>query len=494
MNPQVLVVGAGPVGLTMAAELARFGISVRIVDKTPARTVLSKALVLWSRTLELLARDGGAEDFIACGRRVTAANIIAGGRSVGHVSTGALTTPFPYALMLRQSETERLLEERLHRHGVDIERQVELVRFEDRVDAVCATLRHADGQEEMLEADWLIGCDGAHSVVRHGLGLTFEGSTTDADWVLADVQLQGLPYPDHEITTFWHRDGVLAVFPISPGRYRVIADVDASGGAETGAPTLERVQQLIDRRGPGGIVAHDPVWLSSFCINERIVDAYRQGRVFVAGDAAHVHSPAGGQGMNTGMQDAFNLAWKLALTCRGVAHPHLLGSYDLERRAIGHLVLRNAARFTEVAMLRNPIAQQLRNLVAHLMIGLPAVRQAMAASMAEVSIGYRDSPLNGPEAPGLQPRPGERLVPKVAVRYPGSGDSPRFVLHADRSAEVDRLMHAFGDLVEPDLRPAVAPDGMWLVRPDGYVAATGYRGELAPVHDYLLGITRPRGQ
>jgi len=492
MKTQVLVVGAGPVGLTMAAELARFGVRVRIIDKAPARTTLSKALILWSRTLELLARDGGTQDFTALGSKVTAANIIAGHRSIAHVTTRALPTPYPYALMLPQSDTERLLEERLNAHGVVTERQVELLSFQEQGDAVHATLRDAAGCEQVVQAEWLIGCDGAHSVVRHGAGLAFSSTTMDTDWVLADAHLTGFPYPDNEITSVWHEDGVLVVFPISPGRYRVVADVGASRGSAPRNPTLEDMQQLLDRRGLGGIVAQQPLWLSAFRINERIVDSYQAGRALLAGDAAHVHSPAGGQGMNTGMQDAFNLAWKLAMVCTGTAHAGLIDSYSQERRAIGEIVLRNAARLTEVATMRNPIGQHLRNLVGHAMMGLARVGQAMAAGMAEVSLAYRNSPLNGPEAPHAHPRPGERVMPVDGVRGAGEGSTPRFALYAQSGAQVHALLGQFPDLLEPQLRPPIAPGAVWLVRPDGYVAMTATSHLLEPIGRYLRGLQPAR--
>jgi 2-polyprenyl-6-methoxyphenol hydroxylase-like FAD-dependent oxidoreductase len=344
MKTQVLIVGAGPVGLTMAAELARYGVAVRIVDKAMRRTDKSKALVLWSRTLELLARAGCAEKFVAAGQQVTAANIIAGGAMIGHVDLTGVASPYRYALMLPQSETERLLEEHLRSFGVTVEREVELTAFTPGASAVAATLRRGGGELESLETEWLVGCDGAHSTVRHGLGLPFAGTTLQSDWILADIHLQGYPFPGAELAMYWHQDGVLAVFPISPGRFRVIADLGMSEGAHPADPTLDQVQATIERRGPGGLFASDPIWLSAFRINERKVTHYRSGRVFVAGDAAHVHSPAGGQGMNTGMQDAINLAWKLALACRQACPDALLDSYSIERSAVGEQVLKAAGR------------------------------------------------------------------------------------------------------------------------------------------------------
>jgi 2-polyprenyl-6-methoxyphenol hydroxylase-like FAD-dependent oxidoreductase len=490
MIPQVLIVGAGPVGLTMAGELARYGVTVRIVDKAAGRTDKSKALVLWSRTLELLDRPGCREAFVAAGHKVNAANVVAGDKLIGHISLSQVESPYPYMLMLPQSDTERLLEENLARQGVSVERQVEVTRFTHDDHGTTATLHHADGHEETVATDWLIGCDGAHSTVRHGLGLSFLGDTLQSNWILADLHLKGYPYPDTEIATYWHAEGVLVVFPISPGRFRVIANIDLAAGVTPAAPTLEQVQAVMDQRGPGGMVAADPIWLAAFRINERKVGDYRTGRVFVAGDAAHVHSPAGGQGMNTGMQDAFNLAWKLALVCRGrCADGKLLDSYSIERSAVGAQVLANAGHLTAVAVLENHAAQTVRNLVGHVLLGLAPVRHAIANQMTEVSIGYSQTPLNGPAARGLGgPELGQRVAPIAGQAPIGLGSQPRFVLFAAAGDGAAGLVAKFPELVDAAVRPPLVSGGMWLVRPDGYVACSAKSGDEQGIADYLQKI------
>ena len=355
MKTDVLIVGAGPVGITMASELARYGLSVRIVDKNIQRTDKSKAIVVWARTLELLDRMGpGVTDrFIQAGLKAEHTNIFANGEQIAHVDLSGVDSAYKFVLLIQQSETERLLEEQLAGFGVKVERRTELKTFEQTAEGVTCGLANADGSEEKVEASWLIGCDGAHSIVRHGLGMNFEGSTMLNDWVLADVHISGLEgAPAGNI--YWHVDGVLAIFPLGGTRYRVIADVGesaSSGIGEHRAPTLEEVQRILDVRGPDGWVASDPVWMSGFTINERKVANYRAGRVFLAGDAAHVHSPAGGQGMNTGMHDAFNLAWKLAQVSRGLCAPEpLLTSYNAERSAVAKLVLEATGRATTIAL------------------------------------------------------------------------------------------------------------------------------------------------
>jgi 2-polyprenyl-6-methoxyphenol hydroxylase-like FAD-dependent oxidoreductase len=492
MTTQVLVAGAGPVGLTMAAELARYGVSVRIIDKAAQRTDKSKALVLWSRTLELLDRAGCGDAFVAAGHKVVAANIIAGSRTIGHVTFDGVDSPYSYALMLPQSDTERLLEAHLGSLGVTVERQVELAGFSDNGSGVSATLQHQDGREEIVETDWLIGCDGAHSTVRHTLGLPFLGETLQTDWILADAHMSATAMPDSEMAVYWHEDGVLVVFPISPGRYRIIADIGLSEAAHPVDPTLEQVQAIVDRRGPGGLTLFDPFWLSAFRINERKVGDYRSGRAFVAGDAAHVHSPAGGQGMNTGMQDAINLAWKLALVCRGTCTAgKLLDSYSEERTAVGARVLANAGRMTTVAVLRNHTAQVVRNLVAGFLFGIGPVRRAMADTMSEVSIGYPDSPLNGPDTHGLgHPSAGERVRPVAGQALVGAGGGPRFALFAAPGEAVMGLLRDFANLLDPVVRPPLAAGGVWLVRPDGYTACVVKDSDAGAIADYLRGLER----
>jgi 2-polyprenyl-6-methoxyphenol hydroxylase-like FAD-dependent oxidoreductase len=284
----VLVVGAGPVGLTMAAELRRYGVELRIIEKSATRTDKSKALVLWSRSLELIERMGCVDRFLAAGMQVQGARISRGSDLIGDVTFDGVKSRYPFALMIPQNETERLLEERLEEFSTKVERLTELSGFAVRPDGVTADLRSADGKEERVEADWLIGCDGAHSTVRHGLGMEFAGSAQPSDWVLADLRLEGLNCDKLDI--FWHAKGILAFFPIVGDRYRVIVDL---GPAKTAAghadPTLGEVQSLVDERGPGDIHLHDPFWLSGFRINERKVKDYQRGRVFLAGDAAHIH-------------------------------------------------------------------------------------------------------------------------------------------------------------------------------------------------------------
>ena len=497
MKTDVLVVGAGPVGLTMATELARYGMSVRIIDQNTSRTDKSKALVLWARTLELMDRmaPGCTERFIAAGLKVENANIFSGEEKIAHVDLGSVDSPYKFVLMIPQSETERLLEEQLDVFGVKTERQLALNDFEQSEEGVKCSLVRSDGSKEIVEASWLIGCDGAHSTVRHRLGKSFEGSTMLNDWILADLHLSGVTGPP-AIDIYWHAQGVLALFPLEGTRYRVIADVGESSGSigegQRPAPTLEEVQQILDVRGPKGLIASDPVWMSSFSINERKVANYRAGRVFLAGDAAHVHSPAGGQGMNTGMQDACNLAWKLALVDKElcVTEP-LLRSYSEERSAIAKLVLEATGKATAMALMQGDLKQSIRNHIASLVFGFAPVRHMMANVLSEVAVGYSDSPLNrNVNFERSAPAPGKRALIRVGEPAVGGGTSPRFALFAAENDKHEGLLKEYTDVLEPRLRAPYQAEGLWLVRPDGYVALRAKSGDVDAVRRYLSELCR----
>ena len=374
---------------------------------------------MWSRSLELLDRAGSAEDFISAGLRLHASNFIADGKHLARVDFDGIQSPYAFALSIPQSETERILEERLFALGIRVDRNVELASLAAAAESVRCVLRPRDGLEEETEVDWLIGCDGAHSSIRKDLGLEFRGDTIPYDFALADIHVAGLEVASDELAVFFHGDGIMLFIPIKGDRYRIIADLGPSTGGSRVDPTIEEVQAIIDRRVGGSVRLCQPIWLAAFGINERKVDTYRQGRVFVAGDAAHIHSPAGGQGMNTGIQDAMNLAWKLALVVQGKAKPDILDSYTDERSPVAKQVLADSGRLTSIGMTKNPVLQQLRNLFAHHVLGFPAARHAMAERLSETFFGYRHSPLNSGSAAGLNgPAPATALWMKNRLDWP----------------------------------------------------------------------------
>jgi 2-polyprenyl-6-methoxyphenol hydroxylase-like FAD-dependent oxidoreductase len=537
-NCDALIVGAGPIGLTLALELERHGLKCRIIDRCAAPTDKSKALVVWSRSLELLAQAGVADDFVSAGMWAKGARIFGGGKMLVHVLVHRDDTAYPQPLMIPQSETERVLCENLKKRGLQVDRQCELVEFkhtnDDSFSPVIATLQHADGSQETVTCNWLCGCDGAHSTVRKQLGLEFTGDFEPNDWMLADVHLDG-DLPNDEISAYWHRDGVVIFFPFAKGRFRVIADMGKA--PSTGRPTdpsLADAQRVVDERGPAGIKLHDPVWLAGFRIHERKVKEYGVGSIFLSGDAAHIHSPAGGQGMNTGMQDAFNLAWKLALVHHGKARREILSSYTQERGEVGDMVLRDAGIFTRVATLRNPMLQFMRNHLMALAGKLNAVQERAISSLSELGIHYPNSPLNCDDAGnawGNAVHAGDRLPDANTVcshakpirlldAIRGTGYTLLLLPETGDVATVEGMLtsaHHVTDHYHSSIKTALvlpsAPvdarqegesatilvdeshevrtrlglngSAIALIRPDGYIAFRGHNGSWSKLGDYL---------
>jgi len=399
----VLIVGAGPTGLLLAGELRRFGVTVRLVEKLAAPSPLSRAIALHARTLEVLEELGVAERFVQAGVRYRRARLFAGpssgsvGEPIVETSFDELDTAYPFALGLPQDVTERLLTELLATRGGQVERGVELVELTQDARGCRATL----SQGEVVECAWVVGCDGAHSKVRKALGLTFAGETNPERFWLADVKA-AWDLPRDGITSFFGPDGVLACFPLPDDRWRLIFSLGPATDGEPRDPTLAEVEGLASARAGRAAGLSDPAWLGAFRINTRQVAAYRVGRAFVAGDAAHIHSPVGGQGMNTGLQDAHALAWRLALVVRnhvsGAAAPggaadRLLDSWSSERHAIGAAMLRATALATTVGTLRAPLARAVRDRVAGFLASLEPVQQRLVRSVAELDLTYRRSEL-----------------------------------------------------------------------------------------------------
>ncbi|WP_329117505.1 FAD-dependent monooxygenase [Streptomyces sp. NBC_01353] len=409
----VLIVGAGPVGLSAAAELRRRGVHCRLVDRLPARLPYAKAVGIQPRTLEIWDRMGLARAVLEVAVPMRGQSIHINGREVARIEL-ALPPEVPYGFAaLPQYETERLLEEYVAGLDTTVERGTELLSFTQDQDGVTARLRTAAGVDEELRTRYLIGCDGAHSTVRKGLGLSYEGGAFPEEYMLGDVEADwDLPY-GYGLRSLHHAedgstDDVLVAIPLpGTGRYRMSMMVppelsaqgrDASGdGVAHGlegsrAPELSHIQAVVDRLAPTPTRVSALRWSSVFRISHRIVDSYGDGRVFVAGDAAHIHPPTGAQGMNTGIQDACNLAWKLALVLDGEAGPALLASYDAERRPVGEEVVGRTVRHATQGMETDPEDPS-----------------TLMLREAQLLVAYRDGPLAGSAyGPDDAPQPGDR--------------------------------------------------------------------------------------
>jgi 2-polyprenyl-6-methoxyphenol hydroxylase-like FAD-dependent oxidoreductase len=422
----VLVVGAGPTGLALAAELAAFGVRARLIDRGLDRVHESRALAIQPRTLEVLAGLGVTGELIAGGNRAVQLRLHVPGRvlTVPMFDLGLDDTAYPFLLFLSQAETERVLGEHLAAAGVPVERGVELADLGDAADAATATLRHRDGREEVVSARYVAGCDGGHSTVRRLAKIRFEGSSYPQTFVLADTEADGVePSAAH---AFISDQGMLFFFPLGkPATWRLLAMRPPADRTPPDAPVvLGEVQALAGTYTGGTVRLHDPVWMTNFRLHHRAAAHYRAGRVFLAGDAAHVHSPAGAQGMNTGIQDAVNLGWKLAQILRGVTDPALLDTYEAERAPIGKMVLRFTDRAFTIATSTNPIVRYARTRLAPPVIPLALKARTARAhafrTVSQLDIRYRHSrlSLNGPNPPRNGPKAGDRL-PDASIIHHG---------------------------------------------------------------------------
>jgi len=471
----VVVAGAGPTGLLLALALRRYGVAVQVVERLPGPASTSRALALWPRSLEILDRYGCTPALAAAAHRPPAFAIVDHGRPLAAIPFRPLPDcAFDGPFLLAQAETEAVLAAEAEAAGVPIERGVELRAFEADAGGVHLTLQQADGAERRLTAAWLVGCDGAHSTVRHGLPVTFEGEAEAVQWVIVDYRLGGdFPSP----TAFWTDEGLMLAFPFGRGLVRLVLQV-GEGEGRPDIPSPAAVAALVAARGAAALLAGEPLWISTFGIQERQVSQYRSGRVLLAGDAAHVHSPAGGQGMNTGLQDAFNLAWKLALVSRGLAGQGLLDSYDAERRPVGAAVIALSAGMLRMATLRNPLLRGLRRLLLPLLLDRPFVARRQQRRLSEVDIAYDDSPLDVKGSAKTRLRPGRRLP--TAGEYL-SADDPRPQLLLPPDGALAGVLDGLPPAVTPrPLAPGVwaalrqqagqPADGAVLLRPDGHLA------------------------
>ncbi len=389
---RVLICGAGPTGLVTAIKLARAGVAVDIVDRRTEPSPLSKAAAVWRRTLEVLHGDVPVDRFLERGRILHGVRIGLRDRLLRQIDFGGRSGRFPTGLLIPQAETESLLIEALSSLGIEIRRGVELTGFVAESGGVRVDLRTADA-EEAVEYDWLIGADGARSAVRHGLGVRFPGSTVAHRWLLGDLDFEE-PGDEDWMSLYFADDGLAAMFPYGGGRWRLVADGGpVASEVEPRDPDLAEIESVLRERTGVESRIVGTTWLAEFRINERIVDSYRHGRVLLVGDAAHIHSPLGGQGMNTCIQDAVNLAWKLALVVRGEADETLLDTYEAERRPVGAAVVKITTRALDLAMSRNLLARLLQRHVMPSLLGLRFLQRRVVRLLSEIAIDYRRGPL-----------------------------------------------------------------------------------------------------
>lgn len=387
-NIPVLIVGAGPTGLMMAFELARHGIAFRIIDKKPEPTKLSNAAALQTRTLEIFRQLGIADDFLRVGQPCKTICFYDRGKEFARANLDQLDSLYPFILALPQAATETILDRKLEELQHHVERSRELVALQMNLSDAEVIVRHHDGVEETIRCEWLLGCDGAHSTVRERCNAHFPGDDIQEQFVVADATLDSFLRPD-QIHIFSANGYMLGVFPLGEQRFRLGGNMHL--GYSRKSYTENDVRELVGERSYGQLTARSVSWISPFWIHSKMTEHMRLNRVFLLGDAAHIHSPVGGQGMNTGLQDAHNLAWKLALVIQGRAEESLLDSYEAERMPVIREVVETTDRFTRMLLISNPLALFLRKYIIKCLLSIKSVNRYITRRLTQISIHYKTS-------------------------------------------------------------------------------------------------------
>ncbi|HEY5072193.1 MAG TPA: FAD-dependent monooxygenase [Caulobacteraceae bacterium] len=480
---EVLIIGAGPTGLVLALWLAKLGVGARIIDRSSEPGTTSRAVAVQARTLELYRQLDLTDELVARAHKTPAVNLWVRGAKAARVpfeTVGLGLTPYPFLLTFPQDLHERLLIERLGGFGIAVERRTELAGFEDDGETITARLRRPDGSEEACEAGFVAGCDGARSRVREGMASGFPGGTYRQVFYVADVEARGPPI-DGELHVDLDEADFLAVFPLAgKGRARLIGTVrdERADRAET-----LRFEDVSGRAIENLKVEVRKVnWFSTYHVHHRVTGSFRKGRAFLLGDAAHIHSPAGGQGMNTGIGDAINLAWKLAAVVRGGAEDSLLDSYEAERIGFARRLVASTDRAFSFATADGLLADLVRTRIAPLLIPavlrIDAAREFLFRTVSQITLNYRGGPLSAGIAG--QVHGGDRL-PWIEI-----GDHDNFAPLADMSWQAhvygspgDELaawcvarglaLHVFAWRDE-FAAAGLARGGLYLIRPDGYIA------------------------
>jgi 2-polyprenyl-6-methoxyphenol hydroxylase-like FAD-dependent oxidoreductase len=505
-DPQVLIAGAGPTGLNLALWLTRLGIRVRIIDKAPEPGTTSRALVVHARTLEFYRQLGIADEVVRKGNKFEAVNLWVKSQHVGHIELGALgqgLSPFPYMLIFPQDEHERLLIDHLEKAGVAIERPTELLDCKEQNNQIEARLRLADGTEQTCTADYIAGCDGAHSTVRKVMNANFPGGTYARLFYVADVAASG-PMINGELHVALDEADLLAIFPLhAPGHARLIGTIHNELAEKPGGLTWDDVSTtVIDRLG----VHIDTVnWFSTYHVHHRVADHFQQGRIFLLGDAAHIHSPVGGQGMNTGIGDAVNLSWKLADVLHNRAAAKLLDTFEPERIAFARRLVNSTDRAFTLVSSPGRLARFIRlNIVPRVLprvFDFTATRRLMFRTVSQIAINYRHSPISQGETEHL----------KAGDRLPWVAPNPETPITEDNFtplAAINWQVHIYGECYPSitqfcDERtlplhifhwtPAADTAGLqenalYLIRPDGYIAFADPTPTVGALEEYLKTI------
>jgi 2-polyprenyl-6-methoxyphenol hydroxylase-like FAD-dependent oxidoreductase len=513
MDTDILVVGAGPTGLMLANQLARHGVRAMIIDRHSGPAQQSRAMAVQARTMEIYAKMGLMEKALSLGARGTAANMWAAGTHTARIPIGDIgqgLSPYPFILMLGQDDNERIMGERLRDFGVEIQWNTELVALEQHPDHVDVTLKLPDGTRKRVSAAWVAGCDGARSPVREMSGITFPGELYQHVFFVADTEATG-SMRQGELNVYLWEDGFHLFFPMrGKDRWRVIG-ILPKALRDRDDLTFEEVVPAIQREAGANLAFRQCSWFSTYRIHHRAAERFRDRRCFLLGDAAHIHSPAGAQGMNTGLQDAYNLAWKLALVVKGRAHAALLDTYEQERIPVARRLLRTTDRAFQVIVTDGWFGKLFRTKilarVAAFAMTRESVRKLAFRTISQIGIRYPQSPLSQTlaGAPEGAPVAGDRF-PWLRLQFRADSatedlfqklDDTRFNLILIGQPAPSSVVSGPDDL----LRTHVIPDtpanrseyartntsgpAFYLLRPDGYVGLAGAQLDAGAVRRYL---------
>jgi 2-polyprenyl-6-methoxyphenol hydroxylase-like FAD-dependent oxidoreductase len=512
MDIDVLIVGAGPTGLMLANQLVRRGVRVEIVDRHAGPARETRALGVQARTMEIYAALGIVDRALELGKPGNGANIWAQGRKMAHVplgDAGRNATPYPYILVLGQDDNERIMGEKLRALGAAVAWNTELVGLKLDADKVTATLKQADGTTHDVRAAWVAGCDGAHSAVRELTGITFPGAPYEHVFFVADTEATGSMVPD-EVNVYLWRDGFHLLFPMrGKNHWRVVGILPAALRNKKDMRFEDVVPSLRQEAGTA-LSFKTCTWFSTYRIHHRSASRFRSGRCFLLGDAAHIHSPVGAQGMNTGLQDSYNLAWKLALVAKGQADAALLDSYEGERIPVARRLLNTTDRAFRLVVSDSWLAGLFRTKVlariAAFAMSIGRIQTIAFRTISQTGITYRDSALSKSLAglPAGAPRAGDRF-PWLHLKFRPDGETEdlfqrlddtqfNLIVVGQPAPPEDAL--GFGDMLRVHAVPAdpandrelarveIPQPSFYLLRPDGHVGLCGCRLDAADLRRY----------
>ncbi len=499
MENQVLIVGAGPTGLVLALWLAKSGISFRIVEKNAGPGLASRAMAVQARTLEFYRQLGIAEQVIESGILMRGGHLREGSRLVADFpfdNIGTDLSPYPFVLSFPQDDHERLLVKFLEESGVHVEWSTELTGFKEEEHSVTTTLRKGE-TEESGAFSYICGCDGAHSTTRQGLGLPFSGGTYEQLFYVTDVEVEGRPFSE-DVNACISTDSFCLVFPVrSSGMFRLIGIVPQELGA---AVTFEEIRPYVKKQIDVDVRAVN--WFSTYHVHHRVAEHFRRGRVFIAGDAGHIHSPAGGQGMNTGIGDAVNLAWKLATVLRGRSNPAVLDTYESERIAFAHTLVKTTDRLFQLGVSNGFQARIARSVflkyVFPQVLRFKAARRTQFRLVSQTRIHYRESSaLSSGTAGEIQG--GDRLpwVDSQDNFQPLSSLDWQIHVYGAATGALQELarrwnvpFHSFA-WDKPTQSAGLARDAAYLIRPDGHIALASPEQNVEELEKFLGEWVRP---